>query len=105
MGSQSHKKIYIKSMICGGIGGLLFLLCFLIMSFVTRTHAFYDFVALVSWPFFHLLWDFSILTFIIGPPLLILYWVVLGMVVSFVLVRLYYLFNNKRTNFSDTSQV
>jgi hypothetical protein len=105
MSSQSYEKIYINSIIYGGIGGLLFLLCFLTISMATQIYAFYDFVSFVSRPFFYLLGDFSPLTLIIGPPLLILYWVVIGIVISCVLIKLYYLVNSKRKNLPDTQRV
>ncbi len=46
----------------------------------------YNVVAFVSFPVFLLLGDsMSYISFVLGPPLLILYWIFLGMVIAIVI--------------------
>ena len=103
MESQNHKKIYIGTMIYGGIGGVLFLLIFLTISMIARTYAFYNFVAFASRPFFYVLGYFSLVTFVIGPPLLILYWAVLGAVIALILDSFFLsIFRKRKTNIATS---
>lgn len=102
MKSLNHKFTYIWSICIGGIGGLLFLFFFLVMlgkpTFFSNPtfERLHTFIAFVSLPVFYLIGDkLSLISSTLGPPLFVLYWVILGMGISCGLVWLYFLISHK----------
>lgn len=93
----NRKSIFICSMCIGGIIGLLFLLCFFVMLgnpiFVGNPifEILLDFVSFVSIPLFYLLGSkLTITSMKLGIILFILYWAIVGMVIAFGLVWIYF---------------
>lgn len=96
--------MYFKSILWGGVGGLLFLIFFFFSfgqpvffdSFLFEI--LYNFVVFVSSPVFFVLGDsLSFATFALGPPLLIFYWVILGMITAYGIKRLLILIKSRHS--------
>jgi hypothetical protein len=87
-------RMYFKSILWGGMGGLLFLIFFfsIVLPVFLDNFLFkklYNFVTFVSKPVFFILGDsLSYVSFVLGPPLLIIYWVILGMITACVIKRI-----------------
>ena len=110
MNPQNHKSIYMWGMCIGGIGGLLFLVCFFFMfsnlTFLANPifQKLYVFVDFVSLPIFYLIGDkLGPISFLIYIPLLFLYWAILGIAITCGLVWLYFLIFRKRQQISNSS--
>jgi hypothetical protein len=120
MNLQNRKSIYMWSMCIGGIGGLLFLVCFFLMFYIpmylsnlgnVTFQKLYNFVTFVSLPIFYLIELFidvfrdepSMTSIKLGLSLFILYWAILGMAIAFGLVRIYFFIFRKRQPISNMS--
>jgi len=114
MSIRSRKSIYIWSTCIGGIGGVLFLFCFFFMfsNLVFLTNPIYqkldDFIAFVSLPIFYFIGligdDMSIISLILGPPMFVLYWGMLGMGIASGLVWLYFFMSRKCETAANSSE-
>jgi len=110
MNSQNQKVIYIWSACIGGIGGLIFLFCFLFIlgspnllsdQAIVKLN---NFISFVSKPVFYLIGDkIGFISFIFSTSIFILYWEILGMAVSCSLVWLYFLIFRKRQPTTNSS--